>query len=255
MADAPRNETPEWLAALRDPIKGDLKLSSFIRAPKHVPDVLKAFGEQLPPDRRRIVAAFDRMATNLWFAREYKPTLSSKEANERIERIVAAGKNLRNNLHSELRFAISWANVMKQPVEARDEVVEAMHIPDATFDVGLMFIIAGAEELLRNPEAYRAVFWQPPGTERHKSLVRVLLWEPLLDMLADFKIEKFDEHQPLISTIRSLHLACGIEPPNDGAVRQVVLARKEAATLSQRASPRQLNLPMQGKPRHPPILI
>jgi hypothetical protein len=224
MIDQPSKEIPDWLAALRDPILGDLKLSSFIRAPEHVPDALKAFGEQQAPDRRRIVAAFDRMATNLWFAREYKPTLSSKEANERLKRIVAAGKNLRNNLHSELRFAISWANVMKQPVEARDGVVEAMHVPDATFDVGLMFIIAGAEELLRNPVAYRAVFWQPPGRERHKRLERVLLWEPLLDVLADFGIEDFDQHQFLIVTIRSLHLACGIAPPKETSVRQTVSA-------------------------------
>jgi len=233
MIDQPNKEIPDWLAELRDPTLGDLKLSSFIRAPEHIPDVLKAFHEQRPADRRRIVVALDRMATNLWFASEYKPELSFTETRERLERIVAAGKNLRNNLHSELRFAISWANVMKQPVEARDGVVEAMHIPDATFDVGLMFIIAGAEELLRNPEAYRAVFWQPPGTERHKSLVRVLLWEPLLDLLNDFQIEDFDEHQHLIVTIRALHVACGIEPRNDGAVRQVVLARKKAAALSQ----------------------
>jgi hypothetical protein len=237
MADAPRKETPDWLAALRDPTLGDLKLSSFVRAPEHIPDVLKAVGEQQPSDRRRIVVALDRWTTNLWFASEYKPELSFTETRERLERIVAAGKSLRNNLHSELRFAISWANVMKQPIEARDGLVEWMYVPDATFDVGLMFIIAGAEELLRNPEAYRAVFWQPPGPERHKSLVRVLLWEPLLDLLYDFKIESYDQHQPLIRTIRSLHLACGIDPPNDGAVRVVVHERKKAALSQQGKSP------------------
>jgi hypothetical protein len=224
MADAPRKETPDWLAALRDPTLGDLKLSSFIDAPEHIPDVLKAVGEQRPPDRRRMVIAVDRMATNLWFASEYKPTLSFKEACERLKRISKAGKNLRNNMHAELRFAISWANVLKQPIEARDQVIEAMHIPDATFDVGLMFLIEGAEELLRNPETYRAVFWQPPGTRSQKRLVRALLWEPLFDLLNDFKIEDFDEHQPLIVTVRSLHRACGIAPPIETSVRQAASA-------------------------------
>jgi hypothetical protein len=227
MPDEPGKTIPDWLAALRDPISGDLKLSSFIRAPEHIPNVLKAFGEQCPADRRRIVSALDRMATNLWFGTEYKPTLSFKETIERLERIFAAGKDLRNNMHAELRFAISWANVLRQPTEARDQVVEAMHIPDATFDVGLMFMIEGAGELMRNPETYRAIFWQPPGKQRHKRLVRVLLWEPLLDLFADSKIEDLDQYQPLIATVRSLHLACGIAPPNDGAVRQVVFDRKK----------------------------
>ncbi|TYO67073.1 hypothetical protein FXV83_07660 [Bradyrhizobium hipponense] len=235
MVDAPREEMSDWLAALRDPIGGDLKLSSFVRAPEHIPNVLSAVGEQQPSDRRRIVVALDRWATNLWFASEFKPSLSFTETRQRLERIVAAGKILRTNMHAELRFAISWANVLKAPIAARDDVIDAMHIPDATFDVGLMFLIEGADELLSNPEAYRAVFWQPPGTERHKSLVRALLWEPLLDLLDEFKLESYDQHQPLIHSIRSLHLACGIEAPNESAVRVAVHERKKAA-LSQPAN-------------------
>ena len=242
MADAPRNETPEWLAALRDPIKGDLKLSSFIRAPDHIPDVLKAFGKQLPPDRRRIVVAVDHMVKSLRLALEYEPTLTDTEREKRLNRIVKAGKSIQKNMHAELRFAIFWANLLevptkdrdwKVPIGDRDAFAETLYNHDATFDVSLMLIIAGAEKLLNNPELYRAVLWQPPGEDRHKALVRALLWEPLLDLLGGFNIESYDQHQPLIHTIRSLHLACGIDPPNDGAVRQVVLARKEAATLSQ----------------------
>jgi hypothetical protein len=235
---------PKWLAALRDPIKGDLELSSFIRAPEHIPNVLKAFGEQRPPDRRRIVVAVDHMVKSLRLALEYEPTLTDTEREKRLNRIVRSGKSIRESMHADLRFAIFWANLLELPIKDRDWKVpigdrdafaETLYNHDATFDVSLMLIIAGAEKLLNNPELYRAVLWQPPGEERHKALVRALLWEPLLDLLDGFKIESYDQHQPLIHTIRSLHLACGIDPPNDGAVRQVVLARKEdSPPLSQR---------------------
>ncbi|WP_439400335.1 hypothetical protein ACRQ5Q_43080 (plasmid) [Bradyrhizobium sp. PMVTL-01] len=246
MIDASRTNTPDWLAALRDPIKGDLKLSSFIRAPEHIPDVLKAFGEQLPPDRRRIVVALDHMVKNLRLALEYEPTLTVTDREERLNRIVRSGKSILQNMHSELRFAIFWANLLevpvtdrdwKVPIADRDTFAEALYSHDATFDVSLMLIISGAEKLLNNPEIYRAVLWQPPGEERHKALVRALLWEPLLNLLDDFKIESYDQHQPLIDTIRSLHLACGVDPPKEGAVRVAVHERKKAALSQQGKSP------------------
>jgi hypothetical protein len=246
MADAPRKETPDWLAALRDPTLGDLKLSSFIRAPKHIPDVLKAFGEQRPPDRRRIVVAVDHMVKSLCLALEYEPTLTDTEREKRLNRIVRSGKSIRKSMHADLRFAIFWANLLELPIKDRDWKVpigdrdafaETLYSHDATFDVSLMLMIAGAEKLLDNPELYRAVLWQPPGEERHKALVRALLWEPLLDLLDDFKIESYDQHQPLIHTIRSLHLACGIDPPNDVAVRVAVHERKKAALSQQGKSP------------------
>ncbi|SIN88776.1 hypothetical protein SAMN05443247_00473 [Bradyrhizobium erythrophlei] len=231
MIDQPNKEIPDWLAALRDPTLGDLKLSSFIRAPEHVPDVLKAFGEQRPADRRRIVVAVDHMVKSLRLALEYEPTLTDTEREKRLNRIVKSGKSIRESMHADLRFAIFWANLLELPIKDRDWKVpigdrdafaETLYNHDATFDVSLMLIIAGAEKLLNNPELHRAVLWQPPGKQRHKALTRASLWEPLLDLLTEFKIENLDEHQPLIDTVRSLHLACGIEPPDDGAVRQTV---------------------------------
>jgi hypothetical protein len=204
MADAPRKETSDWLAALRDPTLGDLKLSSFIRAPEHIPGVLKAFGERSSADRRRIVAALDLMAKTHALAREYEPTLSFTETRNRLSRIVKAGKSIQRDMHAELRFAIFWANLMEMPIKDRDWKVpigdrdafaETLYSHDATFDVSLMFIIAGAEKLLNNMENYRAVLWQLPGKQRHKALTRALLWEPLLDLLTEFKIENLDEHQ------------------------------------------------------------
>jgi len=227
---------PDWLAALRDPIKGDLELSSFIRAPEHIPDILKAFGEPSPADRRRIAVALDLMVKTHALASEYEPTLSLTETRKRLSRLVKAGKSIQKDMHAELRFAIFWANLMevptkdrdwKVPIGNRDAFAETLFTHDATFDVSLMFIIAGAEKLLsNNMENYRAVLWQPPGEQRHKALARALLWEPLLDLLVEFKIEDFDQHQDLIDTIRSLHLACGIEPPLETSVRQTVYDRR-----------------------------
>ncbi|MHC4049918.1 hypothetical protein [Bradyrhizobium sp. 25ACV] len=228
-------ELPDWLAALRDPIRGDLELSSFIRAPERIPKVLKAFGEPSPADRRRIVVALDHMAKTHALAREYEPTLSFTETRKRLSRIVKAGKSIQKDMHAELRFAIFWAHLMEVPIKGgdwevpvgdRDAFPETLYTHDATFDASLMLIIAGAEKLLSNKQNYRAVLWQPPGKQDHKALTRALLWEPLLNLLVEFKIEDFDQHQDLIDTIRSLHLACGIEPPLETSVRQTVYDRR-----------------------------
>src|SRR5438309_9569972 len=98
MIDQPNKEIPDWLAELRDPILGDLKLSSFVRAPEHIPDVLKAFGEQSSADRRRIVGALDLMAKTHALAREYEPTLSLTETRGRLNRIVKAGKSIQKDM-------------------------------------------------------------------------------------------------------------------------------------------------------------
>src|SRR5258708_30256727 len=68
---------------------------------------------------------------------------------------------------------------------------------------------------LRSQEIYSRAFSRPPG---RKSLQRALLWEPLFDLMRDFKIEDFSKHQVLIDTIRALHLACKIELPDPVAV-------------------------------------
>ena len=66
-------DMPEWLAALRDPILGDVRLSpNKILAPEHIPDVLKAFRPQHPPSRRWIVNTIDQMAIKLCFSSHNK---------------------------------------------------------------------------------------------------------------------------------------------------------------------------------------
>jgi hypothetical protein len=72
---------------------------------------------------------------------------------------------------------------------------------------------------LREQEVYADAFLQPGGRKRPE---RALLWEPLLDLMSEFNIENFSQYQPLIVTLRSLHLACGIAPPEPGSVRVAV---------------------------------
>lgn len=74
---------------------------------------------------------------------------------------------------------------------------------------------------VRDPEMYMSVF-SHQGTSSRKSVERAVLWEPLLDLMERHDIQNFSQHQPLIGTVRALHRACGITPPDPGAVRQTV---------------------------------
>jgi hypothetical protein len=165
------------------------------------------------------------MAAKLWLAREGKPSLTFAEAHNKLEALGAAAKNLQNKLKDhELRRAILWANISKLPILESQETPGELKIPTPIFgaiDWGLRFLIEGVDAL-QDPKIYNRIFDQPLDSDNRMRPERALLWEPLLDLLADFKIASFGEHQPLIATIRSLHLACGIEPPDPGAVRQTV---------------------------------
>jgi hypothetical protein len=223
MADTPRKEVPEWLAALRHPKGGDLYLSPYIVAPDHVRDVLQAFGKRPTFTKRFLVAAIDEMAARLWFAHKHKPSFSFDAGQNKLKALAAAAKNLRNKLQDgELRRAIFRANTLKWPIPDYRDRPGAEELPPifAEVEEGLAFLIKGAASL-ENRKIYNLAFDQPPDSQ--KSLERALLWEPLLKLLDDFH-EDYGAHQPLIATIRSLHLACGIEPPDPGAVRQTVNA-------------------------------
>jgi hypothetical protein len=226
MHDEPSKKVPDWLAALRDPIEGGPYLSHYIVAPEHIPDVLRAFGAPPLHARRVLVSAINEMATKLWLAREGRPPLRFAEAQKKLESLGAAARNLKNKLTDhELRRAIFWANISKLPaLDSQERTHGEKRIPTSIFgaiDEGLKFLIEGVDAL-RNSKVYHRVFDQPSSSDSRMRPERALLWEPLLALMTDFKIASFREHQPLIATIRSLHLACGIEPPDPGAVRQTV---------------------------------
>jgi hypothetical protein len=216
------NETddmPEWLAALRDPILGDLRLSPFIVAPEHIPDVLKAFGELHPPARRWIVIALDEMAIKLSFARKHKAPAKFALADDHLEKLESAATKLLSLWRETSPYyeALLRASMLMVPAkERREHAFDFNNIDPGTAVAKLLPVIRA----LRRPEVYARANSQPSSS--HKALERALLWEPLFDLLHDFNIDDFGRHQPLSETIRALHLGCGVRPPEAVAVRQAV---------------------------------
>jgi hypothetical protein len=220
-------EIPEWLAALRDPILGDLRLSPCVAAPEHIPDVLKAFGEQHPPARRRIVVAIDEMAIKLWFARKHKAPKKFAVADADLKRLETAARNLLSlwSRGSPYYQALFTAMILMVPpkerrhhrsIERRNRRFDFNNIDPGPALAKLLPVIRA----LRSPDIYSRAFSQPRSSR--KGLERSLLWEPLFDLMHDFRIENFGKHQRLIDTIRALHRACGIKAPEAVAVRQAL---------------------------------
>lgn len=210
-------------------------MSPCVVAPQHIPDVLKAFGPRELSARRRIVSKLDDMAVNYWFARKHQPPLAFTAADDKLDRLETSIRNMLS-LWKEvtpLHQAIFMAQFLRLPAEMRKKYrrIPWMRIdPVSPLTNNALPLIRA----LRDPEIYRAAFSQPPLADSHKALARALLWEPLLNLMKEFKQLDFAEHQPLLNTMRALHHALGIEPPNAGAVRQTVSAwrKRESASSS-----------------------
>ena len=217
---------PDWLAALRCPICDDVRLSRAWKAPDHIPEVLEGFGPRHPPAGRWIVIKIDTMADNHWWARKHEPVFGLQEAKRHFASTASMAKNGLNRLREpQVRRAILMAMLKRQRTKQGPKWLLDMDLgaatPLDTIDLALEFVREGAEEVSRDPNHYYAPLGQPPVSDRRKGLERTLLWEPLLDLMQDFGIEDFGKYQSLIQTVRSLHLALGIDPPDDNYLKQV----------------------------------
>jgi hypothetical protein len=256
---------PDWLAALRCPIRDDVRLSHAWKVPGRIPDVIEGFGPRHPPARRWIVIKLDTMAYDLSYARAHEPAFSVKEATAHFASTANAAKNLLNKVRPpQVRRAILTAARRKQIRQDGPKWLLAMDLhasldfdfrrdlsgldlgygadpddgmdPDAgtpldAIDLILELIREGAEEALRDLDSYYGPLGRRVANIR-KMLVRTLLWDPLFDLMHDFGIKDFDEHQPLIQTVRSLHLALGMESPDANRLKQVAfLWRKRVKSL------------------------
>lgn len=106
---------PDWLAALRCPTRGDLRLSHAWIAPDCIPEVLEGFGPRHPPARRWIVIQIDTMADNHWSAHNQEPMFGLEEAKRHFASTASAAKNLLNKLREpQVRRAILMANANRQ---------------------------------------------------------------------------------------------------------------------------------------------
>lgn len=217
---------PEWLAALRCPICGDVRLLPAWKAPDYIPQVLEGFGPRHPPARRWIVIELDTMADSLWHARSHEPAFSVQEAKRHFASIISMAKNGLDKLRDpQVRRAILMANAKRQRAERGPKWLLDTDLsatsPLDDIDHAFEFMRGGAEEVLRDLDTY----YRPLGrrvVDSRKRLERALLWEPLFDLMHHFGIEDFDKHQPLIQTVRSLHLALGIGPPDANLLKQVI---------------------------------
>ncbi len=230
------NETvymPDWLAALRCPILGDLRLSRVWKAPDYIPELLEGFGRRHPPALRWIVVRLDTMADNYWGACNHEPVFdSTTKAKAHFASTASAARNLWNKLQEpQVRQAILMANAKREPTKQpiRKGLVD-YDVDETTpldeIDCVLKFIEKGATEVSRDLDIY----YRPLGrrvVDSRKHLERPLLYEPLLDLMHEFRIENFDEYQDLIQTARSLHSALGIDPPVQNYLDQVVFGWRE----------------------------
>ncbi|OKO70133.1 hypothetical protein AC629_40725 [Bradyrhizobium sp. NAS80.1] len=225
MADV-TSDMPDWLAALRCPMYGDVKLSHAWKASVHIPEILEGFGPRHPPARRWIVIKIDKMAIDLWVARKRQPAFGVQEAKENFASTAKAAKNLFNKLREpQVRHAIVMANAKRQRTKSGPKWLSDMDLGVATpldeIDLALEFVKEGAEEVFRDPDIYYRVFGRRLADSRKKSLERTLLWEPLFDLMYEFGIEDLSEYQELTKTVGSLHRALGIDSPNTNLLRQV----------------------------------
>jgi hypothetical protein len=217
---------PAWLAALHSLEGGDVKLSRAWRLPDQIPEVLKGFGSQHAPICRRIVIKLDTMAGKYWLARSHEPLFGLQEAKTHFSSIFSAAKNLLNKLPDlEVRHAILMAMHKLQREHRGPNWLLNMDLSVTTpldnIDLALEFIRIGSEEILHDPDLYYRPLGQPPVVDGRKSFERALLWEPLFDLMHEFGIKDLSQHQDLIQTVRSLHLAIGIDPPNSNHLKQV----------------------------------
>jgi hypothetical protein len=222
---------PDWLAALCGLRRDDMRLSHAWKVPDRIPEVLEGFGPRHPPARRYIVLRIDKMADDHWFARTHEPAFGLQEAKVHFASTISMAKNGLNKLRDpRVRRAILMANAKRKRTNQGPKWLLDMDLDAGTpldaIDIAFKFIEEGAEEVLRDPDIYYRLLGRRVADSR-KGLERSLLWEPLLDLMHDFGIEDRGKYQNLIQTVRSLHLALGIDPPDANLLKQVAFDRKK----------------------------
>lgn len=216
MTDAEPDKATDWLAVLRPT---DLKPPRYIKAPEHFEHILRAFGPLSPFDFRRAVIAIDEIVTGYLSAQNRKPSMKFEEADKLLERIeIDFGKSLAAwERAALLHDAMLTALIITTAPEKRPNSIGRNSIPLAqTLNNALLAVRA-----LRDPNAYREATGQPS----QKRPEREFIWEPLFAALSQFGLRApFNEHQPLMTTVKELHLTIGIDPPDANAFKQAIRA-------------------------------
>jgi len=197
------------------------RLSPYIRKPEHVPDVLTTiFGRQPQPTSREIVIALDASATNYGTARRRRPAIKAPAAE--LKQLVSFGRpflNIWKKIEPLLEPEIITRAMilMTPPHERRHRDYEVPTNPGPALN-NLLPVL----KWLSDANNYTAASLQPENSHKtHKTLERAFLWEPLLQLMKERGV-KPGQYGDFSHGIRLLHLALGIEPPNEVGVRRTV---------------------------------
>jgi hypothetical protein len=222
MTKAEPDKTTDWLAVLRpaDWRPADLKPLPYIKGPEHFPHVLKAFGPLSPPDFKRAVIAIDEIVTGYLSVRSRKPPPTKFEEGDKL--LASIETSFAKSLAAweraaPLHDAMLTALIITTAPERRQSSIGRKTIPVAPLLKNALLAV----KALRDPNVYRDATGQPS----QKKPEREFIWEPLFAALSQFGLRApFKEHQPLMTTVKELHLVIGIDPPDANAFKQAIRA-------------------------------
>ncbi len=185
--------------------------------PAHVPDVLKRFGPQRRFTLRKIIQGLDMMAIDYRIALKNRP-LKFEEADPILESFENSLLKTKKQWLDKLRplhpaFIARRIKMIPQS-ERKQKSDAAMASINLDLVATTLLRIIGK---LRIPKEYAAAHHQPGG----KSVERAFLWEPLLRLMKKYHA-KPGQHGSFLVAIKSLHLAIGIDPPSEGAVKKML---------------------------------
>jgi hypothetical protein len=184
--------------------------------PEHVVDVLKYFGLQRRSTLRKIIQELDMMATDYRVALKNRPP-KFEEADPILERFENSLLKAKEQWLDKLRPLHSTFIALRIKMVPRSERKQKAKAAMASINLDLVTTtLLQITRKLRNPREYAAAHHQPRG----KSMERAFLWEPLLRLMKKYHT-KPGQHGSVLGAIKSLHLAIGIDPPSEGAIKKM----------------------------------
>ena len=211
MADRKTTDTPDAF------VLSGCRLSPWIKEPAHVGDVLKRFGPLPEPALRNIVEELDTAVMNYRIALK-KRALKFDEADPILEQfeksLLKVKRQWTDDKFRPLHPAFVALSLELIPTNERKQQAERAM---AAINLDLVATtLLQITKKLRNPDAYAAAHHRP----RSMSFERAFLWEPLLRLMERNHVQP-GEHGSFLGAIKALHLAAGIGPPSEGAIKKM----------------------------------
>ena len=204
-------ETPDYF------VHGCRLSPRMFKKPEQIHVVLKRFGNRRRSTLRKIIQELDLVVTDYRVALKKRPPKFEKADPilERFENSLFKIKKQWLDELSPLHPAIIALRIKMIPRSERKQKADA-----AMTSINLDLVATTLQRIvrtLRAPKKYAAAHHQPGG----KSFERAFLWEPLLRLLKKYHA-KPGQHGSFLGAIKSLHLALGIDPPSEGAVKKML---------------------------------